>query len=301
MSFFLDYARGLAGIFKKASVADSCTQTSRSIREHTLPALELAAKNVKSKKLSSDVGSEFVKAYEKEVGRVGGSIFTDMAKLLENAADVLDKISTSVGERFSETESGMALTFNKVNTLRLIETATFLDDYSQRLLNRLVVEETRKVAPESVGLSSVAPAELVWLQNNEQTFFIAAQTFRDKPEAILKKLADVPEALVSSQAEAVLSSTASMAKLDPFRTRHFTVTVNANPFYLLGMMVARFQAQRYKTKQERLELLQMRLLNLKKAEEKNQDGHLQAQIERMQDRVNTLQLHLEEKSEQYGV
>jgi ABC-type phosphate transport system auxiliary subunit len=62
-----------------------------------------------------------------------------------------------------------------------------------------------------------------------------------------------------------------------------------NPVYHVGMLVAEWQAARYKAAQEELRTLQLRKLNLEKKLEGKSDAKIEQQISYMQKRVDDLE------------
>ena len=74
-------------------------------------------------------------------------------------------------------------------------------------------------------------------------------------------------------------------------------TVSSNPIYHLRLLVAEAQANRYKEASELKQVLELRILNLAKANQNSPDAHLQKEILYTQSRVDAATAKMREYEE----
>lgn len=289
----LKYIGNLLPTFKRDKITEVCETTSASIREHTLPAYRNAEELFKGKKFKSEQARYYASGLEKKIGKMpGNTIVGSIRVALENSLILLQTISSDSKNIYSETEANISLTYVKATYLRLVEAASFSNDYARKFLNYLFILETAE-ADENVSLKdSLSPAEIAWLDSSFQDFVLAVEILSKDVKETQRLIKGVPDALITSLTEKTFPATIGVAKIDPFRMNQFSASVN--PFYFFGMMVAEVQANSYKSAKIESELLELRLLNLQKIYANTQDASLQKEIEVMEGRVKMMNYKVNE-------
>lgn len=295
----LNFIKGLLPSFKKDKIVESCELIGNSIREHTLPAYVSAEDLFSGKKFKSEEARDFAAVYEKKVGIVrGAGMMGSIRTGLDNTLVLLQKISSDSNGLFSETETNLSLTYAKATCLRLIDAADFVNDYSRKLLNYIFVLETAN-ADEHVSVKdSISAAEIKKLHEGFFDFCTCMKVLLRDVKDIETVIKNIPDAVVTAVTEKTLPSTIGRDKIDPFMLSNLSVKIN--PLYKIGMMVAEYQANKYKSAKAELELLQLRKLNLEKLYEKSPDARLQKEIEYMEDRVSSLNYKVAQMEKDYN-
>jgi hypothetical protein len=123
-----------------------------------------------------------------------------------------------------------------------------------------------------------------------------------KSKQEVEKIIDtIPDIVINiSNADAV-SSTIDAGKLSPFSSHGLiqgnSQTIFNNPIYHIGLMVAEWQANRYKLSKETKKVLELRLLNLQMIQQKNPDAKLEKEIEYIQSRIQGLDFKIKKMEE----
>lgn len=302
------YLKGLFHRITKGQIKASCDAVIESLQKHTLPAYITASELFKSRKPSSKEAKDFAAAFSKNVGNPRGSqTFIDsIRQILENSVVMLTQIGEKSETLFSDTESTLGMTFQKAMYLRLISAATFMDDYARKFLDYLYVCETAHLDPNGSPLQgSLTPAQREWVEANFDNFCKVLDIMSKDGREVFKQVDELPDAIVSEQAEHTLMGSLGNKRIDPLGMRGLglpvTIKTSWNPFWTLwGTFNADFRASQYKCAKEELDLLQMRKLNLEKLYAKQGDARLQQQIEYMAERVAKLQFELHEMEKKYA-
>lgn len=294
MSSLLDYVRALVPSFKKNSVLSGIEQTRHAIVETVLPVYMNAMEQFAANKISSKEAKDWVSEFDKRVG--GGGPIGVTAGILQNTVQILDHLSDEGKKVFSDVEANVGLTYQKATYVRLLEAAEFVSEYSLKWLNLIVVLETAG-ADGSSSRGEITPIDKKYLEEHYDAYLSALIVLSKTVKDIEKGVKGLPDAVISELTESTFPTTLGQGKIDPFNMRQFSAAVN--PFYFFGMMVVEYQAKVYKRKKALKELLELRLLNLKKIQEKNPDAGLQKDIEITADRVGDLDFEIRKKEKEW--
>jgi hypothetical protein len=294
------YIKGLFPTFKKDDVIESCNLTIQGIREHTLPAYVSADSLFNGKPFKSKHMEDFVSAYNKQVERTSGAkLITSIKVTLENSLELLEGVLSASKKEFSSAEASIALTYKKSMYLRTVQCAQFAHIYARKFLNYVYILETAEMDDQTDLKGSLVPIEIKWIEDNFISFCEASRVLKTSKDKYDRFVKEIPEANISELTEMTLPETIGYSKLDPLAMRN--LHVSWNPFYLVGMMVARFQADSYKSAGAELELLQLRKLNLERILAKEPDARIQKELEYMERRVSDLSYKLEQDKKDYAI
>lgn len=294
---FLSYIKSLVPTFTKNKVIESCELTQDSIKEHTLPAYTAAADLFKGTKFESKMISGFQRHYTSEVDNNKAGMIASIKGALENSLLILDAIKEESVTTYSENEINISLTYLKTTILKIVEACEFANVYSRRLLNYIYIEESS--ALDGSDDNKMSAAEIKWLDDNFLDFCLSIKVMKYDVKTIRQGLLQLPDANITELTEKTFISTLGANKLDPFQLRF--ISVRANPIYFFGMMLASYQADKYKAAKSELELLQLRKLNLQKRQEKAPDAKLEREIAYMQNRVTSLNYKLSQLEKDYDL
>lgn len=292
---FLKYIQSLVPSFSKNSVLESAELTIASLREHTLPSYVMAIQLWKGQKFKSkevlSIAGEISKSVENK------QLFEAVEKSLSNAILILEFAGQYSKKIFSETEANKGLTYVKATILRTVQAAEFANTYARRLLNYIYCFEARAVSAEEQP--DMSQAEKDWIEENLADFCICLNALRKEVSDLKKHVEGLPDAVISDLTERTFVTTLGDGKLDPMMMRHLSAKVN--PFYLVGIWTASYQANKFKAAQAELELLQLRQMQMEKLFAKTQDAKLQKEIEYLQDRVTGLNFTIQKMEKTYNV
>lgn len=289
---FTSFIQKLIPSFGKGKVAESYQVTIAGIKNHTLPAYEAAAELFNGQKFTSKFNKDLEDEFKKVIGGKGKKgIIEGTRDALKNSLLILEIAEKLSQEIYNENEANISLDFQKATLLRIVQASEFASDYARKLLNAIYVNEA---AERGIGANMV-PAQVKYIQKNFNDFLTAIEFMFTDSAKFEAKFKEIPQAIISDISEKTLAQTTGVQKLDPFTLRGF---VGMSPIY---MFIAQRQAEKYKETKEQYELLQLRMLQLKKLQEKQADASLEKQINYMQDRLTTLEFKIEKMNKEYGI
>lgn len=294
----LKYLSPLTSYFKKDEIVLSCERTAHDIHEHTYPAFKAAADVYDDLSFSAKSTKDFIAIYTKEVG------FDRSQNILESIRDrfdmgqkLLQAVADEIKRIYSEHETAGTLTYAKATLMRIIQACDFANFYARRWLNYFYVEEAKANGFEYGD--DLVKAEVDYVEDNFAQFCMCMRLMAYDVDTLKKSLREMPDSLITQLSESTLPTTVGLKKLDPVMLNGFTA--RANPFYLWGMLRAESQARKYKAAQEMKELLTLRLLQLRKQNDKQPDAKLERQINMLQDRVDGINRQLADLEDEYGL
>lgn len=308
MKFSLNhFVKSLSNRFGRNDVQKSCELATDGLRQHTIPAYDTATEFFKDFRIRSPEGKAVESTVRKYV-KVNGSTnaIGAVRDALNDAVKILDSVSKKADTLYADHETSAALTFQKATYLRLVGSITFVNEYARKLLNYIYIAEMAAVdKADTLGVhKELSPADIKYIEDNMVNFAVCLRVLQRPFEEVERVVDTMPDAIVSDSAEEVMRSNLGEKTIDPLALNAMVfpvrVSVKWNPFYLVGMLMADFQNACYKASREEVSLLQLRLLNLQKAYDKKPDANLQYQIEKMQERVNTLNYDISRWEKKYA-
>lgn len=293
MSIF-KFLMGQKTMMSKEEVISSISSTTQIIREYTLPAAKTAAQLWTGQKFKSNAAKDIQSSFLRSVK--GKSLFDAMADTMENTLVLLGFIQEYAERIFSNTEANIGLTYSKAMTLRLTQAAEVANVYSRRLINYIYWLESEALGSEVVGPKQ---GEIDWLDSNFDSYCVAMKALQKDKDQLEQSFKQLPDAVVSSNTEMTFTSTLGLNKIDPLGLNQ--LSVRWNPFYLIGMLVAEWQVDRYKQAKDELQLLEYRKLQIERLREKGQDAKLDQEIEYLQERITGVHAKLDKMEKTYHV
>lgn len=286
--------------FGKDRLLEDIRVTRSEIKEYTQPVYAQAAEmfrnwNFKSAKLKSLMAS-FARQIKQERN---DNMVQTLAKVWKPVLENLDFLEDQVNRTFNEEVTALGLTYSKSTTIQLIEGTSFVSRYARRLLTFIYACETAEFpGNESFIQEDIPPAEHDYIQSNFVNFCQILGVLADASTATKRKLDSIPEIQVTSDNHNTLAATVGETKIDPFRLG--LIPVWLNPIYHIRMMVAEWQVKRYKEAKEEVQVLELRLLYLKRLNEGKPDANLQEQISYRQSQVNGMKKKIAEMESKYA-
>lgn len=305
MQSLLDFIRSIGSMIGKNEVSKSCELQLRNLEKVTVPAYRHAVETFASFELKNKDNQELQKLLRKDCRNNRETMFVLIYDALMNAEKLLRDIEKKADVLFAEKEMTSAMSFRKATYLRLVASIGFFEDYSRRILNEVLVRESYgETNPERAG--GLNQAEIEFLETYRLAYCsITALLYLNESKGF-SAIDDMPEAVVTEMSQQVMVHTAGGHKIDPLGMNNFILpdaSVRHNPFYLVGTLIAHYQAAQYRTAEQELALLQLRLINLenKKKGGSGANAALDKQIEVCQSRVNGLRFDLAEMDKSYGL
>lgn len=273
--------------FNKREVLISADKTHEFIVKHTIPVIESAAQVYQGQKFKDND----VKRMTSNISAVikGTNAFDSILTCMQKAAAIVMYCNDYADKIFSNTEARQGLTFAKFTLMRTTQAAEFASKYARKFLNFVLAREAQAAGVDGLECSK---KESEWVDANFSDFIIALRALDRDVEQFKAHLSGLPDAIISEATERTFVSTIGQSKYDPMNLRNFSVAFN--PFYFFGMLRVQWQERCYESAQADLALIQMRILHLRRLQEKQNDAKLEKQIEYHQIRANKFQQEIDE-------
>lgn len=295
----LNYIKSLLPKFTKSRVLEDSRITGNELKEIALGSYQEANKGLEKWQFKSQQMIEFTTIYARNLKPDRGdniitSIYKNLEKVLKTHAKLNDLLEKHLDEDII-TNSASAL---KTNLIRSLEVISFISKFSIIFLNHAYVFETAQLFPDANRYikDNLSPAELAYVEQHFVEFCIALRIFSKSVNEVDKLLEDIPDIAITAENGDSVVATLGHDKMDPLGMRNFS-GATMNPIYHVGLMIAEWQANRYKHRKELKKVLELRLLNLQMLKDKTPDAKLEQEIEYIQSRVQGLEYKIKKSEE----
>lgn len=294
----IDYFRSLLPNFEKNRVTEDARVTYSSLENSSIQSYKEAEKTFTSFTFKSKKVKELIVVFNRITGTAGkNNIVISISRLLNKLLEQQESVRERIENVFEDTVLTDGMGCLKGNLIRVLEVTAFISDYSTRLLNYIIINETAEVTgDENYVKDNIVPAEEKYIQDNFVNFCTFLKYLAIDKEKFVKTLDTIPDVLLNKDNAGVIGGTYGESKLDPLLICGFGPTVS-NPIYKIRLVVAEWQLETYKERQELKKVLELRLLNLNLQLETTPNAQVEREIEVTQARVDKLTYHLRKMEE----
>lgn len=287
MSNLFDYVKSLLPKFGKDKVAELVRQTQSELTSYVIPSYKEAEKSLMNRKFLSPKVESFHQVLKRNIHvKDNDNIVTALRKALEQVLKNNQIIEAHIGETFEDEIIVAGITVLKVNLLQLIETTSFISRYATKFLNYVYVVEKAAVSnDDNYILSQLSKGEVEWLEKRYLDFCFSLSILTKSEKEVLAAISSIPDVSVAENANAISGVLGN--KADPLGLKRLSGFTN-NPIMHVRLIVAQYQATRYKEQKETNTILKLRLIDLKNAYEKTPNAKLEEQIEYTQRRIDNI-------------
>lgn len=273
---------------RKDEVLEDLRVTLGELNNNVIPAFEDAERFFKESKFKSEdntgLNTVFYRNYDLSKSGRAGNLVLEVASKLKNVRENLECVRDMNEDALEEDIIKEGLTAKKAILVRSAEQLSFLTRYSVDLLNYVYAAEAKKAGSEAGELLKI---QITRVESNVSNFARVLSVFGAEPKAFLKFFETIPDIVVNDKTHAAIAAVYDDDKLDPFGSK-IAVGFEGNPIYHFRLVVAEWQADRYKNAKDKKRMLELRLLNLKLLQENNNDPKLEQEINYIQNRIESL-------------
>lgn len=274
--------------FERSRIVEDLDMLRTEVKDNLLPAYKHAVQLTQGKPFKSALVNNFNEVFMitlpeyRRVGFLGGllSFYTT----LEDKLDIIDRM---IPELFAKDVTKESITYRKASILQYLSAVRFVNEYSARsLLRFLSAEQLAALGKEDQIDVQLAPAELKWLNDNQQAYMQAIKVLSIPVKDLATALGQIPEITVVPERYEVVAQSVGRQNLDPLKLG--LISGNWNPIYHLRSLWTERQVEAYKRDKETKRALELKLLALKQAYEGKEDARLGQQIEYVEGRIARL-------------
>lgn len=283
----LNYIKSLVTVIKKPSVLEDARITLTELKIKTIPAYQDATVHFREKGFETDEINDFAKLFSRIVGGSVKQMPLEITNRLKSLEKVVEQFSNVVEKSFEETTIADGLSILKLNAIKVMDSAAFISRYALHFLNYVyTVETAAKMKDENYVKDHISPGQTKWINDNFLNFCQLLSALGISEEKAKKLIEDAPDVILGINPEEI-TATLGESVVNPLGIMGFSPS-SSNPIYHIRLMIAQYQANRYKEAVDLKTVLELRLLNLKRKNDGTYDAKLEKEIEYTQSRVDSL-------------
>lgn len=302
MSFFRSFVGNLTSSYERGRLLDSVASTREMLTDSTVPAYTEAVQFGAFKGLTpfkSAPIKNFNAMYMREVDRKHNFISAN-AIILARLSDEFAELAVAVDKHFAARHNPtIAMTYQQITFMRLIEQVRFVARYSRRVLNFAYMCETPELFKQFGKPDQLPKGERKWLEENAIGYCRAMALLSAPMSEILAKIQAMPDVVYDPTQEDNVAAVVGARKIDPLAMGYIPV-ISAG-IWAIGSRWVEYQAGELEEARAERELVQLRLSQLKAAQAGNFDAATERVIKVQQERLDELTFKIVDLSKRYGV
>lgn len=266
----LNYIKSMLPSFGSNRIQEDIAVYQNELAVIVLPSYaSAAAQNFRGK---SQFYKEVDRVYRIGVRNVKKDFVSDIHQRLQKLPEVLTHMQRLAEEEFQAKVVSEAMTARKATVLRVIESVGFINKYSLSLVSAVAVRELEEEGSAAAS-ADATKGEIVRLQKYLPDFVRILKVITDAKdlEGVIRKM---PELSIDES----VYNTNFAVDVDPLGLFQVT-SFRGSPAYWMAMVAAEWQNNRLRHMQEQKKALDLRLMMLRRRQEKQNDPKLEVEIE----------------------
>lgn len=278
----------------------------QNIEAHTLPGYTAAIEAqlfVKGYKFQSPWVQKRLSLYGANVRMSRGQFVEHIKKMLGVSMKWLQVVAELLEKGKGEELHLDGITYQVKSLIDIYDIAAFHNDYARKLLLLIHSYESEDVNSNLPGKAGFpfSRAEVSMMEQHFALFSRISNVLDKNANSDIRKIiASIPEVTVDLDASGAAVATYGALKLSPL-TRGITDAYGIpNLFWHVGKWIASYQADRFKAAQAEAKMLELRILQMRRATEGEQNASLDKQIEYQANRLVDLNYKIKTWEEKYA-
>lgn len=295
----IEFAKSLISRVDKDKVLEDLRVTKNELEQIVEPNYDQAAVFFRTYRIASSDNKYLLDVFYRNFevrGSKQGSIVCDVEKVLPDLRKNITYLSTQIEAVLEQVAVNEGLTAKKAILLRAAEHVSFISRFSIDLLNLIYVNESTAVNADLQESMNLTPIQIQNVNKNIAVYATLLSEYAQKPEDFQKCFLKIPDVVISSKGAQAISGVYNERDIDPFASSYVSGFMGS-PIYHVRLMVAEWQANRYRVNKDKKKVLELRLLHLKLLQEKKNDPKLEQEINYVQSRVDKINAYLREVEE----
>lgn len=294
------FAKGFLPRISKDDVMEDIRSTIQVLEDEVIPAYAQAAVFFNTHKLKSADALTLTIDFRHKVTYPGpkqNNIVAEINAMLPSVLENLKYLDKQLATILERDVLSDAMTAKKAVLLRSVESIDFAADFALDLLNVFYYSEAMAVEKSSsIEMDRVTRDRV---KKNVGHFALVLGDYSrptDKLKAIYGK---IPEVMVTSGDEGAVEAF-NLDRLDDFKSSvvaHF----NRSPIYVIRLMIAEWQNNRYHAAVEKKKVLELRLMHLNGQLAGQKNPSLEKQIDVQQRRVEKLSRYIQDVEDELNL
>lgn len=300
----LKFVKSLVPRLEQNNVLEDINITIKEIESNSIPSYRQAAEHFKLSKLKSSqankLSNDFYSKIDSKKIPKQANFVAEILKRLENLQENATYVREQLQIKLEQDTINEGITAEKAILIRAADGMSFLSNYSMDLLSAIYTHESRVTNEDLQEDVYISPATQKYVDNNIHRFAAILHVYGMNINDFKKNIQNVPAVILSSRNESAIAGSYREKDLDPF-TSPYIVGFTYNPIYHIRLVIAEWQASRYKVNKDKKKVLELKLMHLKLRNEGKEDAKLEREIEYVQSRIDKIDKYLKSVEDDLGV
>lgn len=296
----MDFVNTILPHFQKQELLENFRITLAELDGTVLPSYSQAETYFKTSKFKSDENNSLTLAFYKHFDTQGGGKRSNLIAEINGRLPYIKanaRYIADIAEELMERDIiAEGLTAKKACIVRASESLAFISRFSTDLLNLIYVNEGTAVGANIEENERLPPIMVRRVNNNVAKFAALVSDFGIPNAKFAKIVQTIPDVVINNRTANSIRGIYKDTDIDPFDSS-YVKGFNGSPIFSIRMLVAEWQANRYKSNKDKKKVLELRLLNLKLSAEKGGDPKVQQEIDCIQGRIDKIDRYLLEVEE----
>lgn len=242
---------------------------------------------------------KFNAIFQKETG-AGKNFIVGTSLVLSQLAEGFPLLEKVVNQQFkSSAMNKLGLTYQKATVLRLLSQIRFTSRYARRALHYMYSKETPSAFKQLDATPAFSPGEVKWLEENAVVYCRLIKLFAEPMNKILAKVESIPDAIFDVEKDASVEAVVGARKMDPLGLGF--VPVISDIIWFFGSRWVEYQAAELEEAREERLTLELRLAQLRSAQNGENDAAQDKVIKVNEQRLRDVTYKVLKLSKDYGV
>lgn len=225
------------------------------------------------------------------------NFFTDLKQALDVAVERTREVKGVMTKTMPKLITRDTLTYRQLGYMQFCAGVDFVINFAPKVLTYLMRAETCLLSGEKLE-SHYSKNALAEITENYLQFIQVIRVVGLKNSTVLTDLEKALDVIVEEDKVDVMAGTHGSEKINPVRQGFMSPAIN--PFRIIGMALAEYQAKRYHQLQEQLSLFQVLLAYQKQLLENEVDPAIERRVEELTIIIEELQLRINKMEKLYG-
>lgn len=297
----ISYVKSLVRNIGKEDIFEDIRITRKELSDNLLPLMQDADKYFRGKTFKSKEVLYLDKTFMDNVG--GKNKYKNMfdylndklPKMLAN----LEILSDQLDKNLETQVVTKTVTYRKAILLKALDLMSFDSAYTFKMLKYVYYFEDQEMDGESEYDDLIMPAPLkTSIMKNIFVYAKSVKALSVSTDEFLTKIKELKDLPLDDETVSIIKSkhdkdTLEIETLDP-------VGFEGNPIFHYRLMIAEWQANRYKLNKETKQYLELKLMDMKLKAKDSNDASLQRQIEYTSKRINKLEYSMAKAEKSVG-
>lgn len=288
MENILSYIKSLAPIYERRDLLAALNQIQEEHSATVTPITEDVRELLGSRQLRSPMANQYAKLLSRQVNFGNKNPITLIVESLDQLQKNYPFLEKEVRRLFSIQFTTTAVTYERVNILRYIESIAFYLRYSRKFLLIVLAEEVQTNGGTPANWSK---ASRQWLADNLDAYVGLFNAINRTDSQLKQAFSTISSAEVEEETLDLATKNLGLKGTDPLRLGLFSP--QRNIFFAMGKYIAEMQVKRYKAAKDELYALQQRMQELREIEKSGQvKPNLQKFIQVTEERIEKLDFQI---------